>query len=94
MSLKLESVDYLIQHIKRDDPRLYEALLKFSRILKRFAIELGHLSKAAREDLEEEPTPAVGIPYVQNFRADAPEVVKVRIGRSGGARIGRVGRSR
>ena len=97
MSLKLEPVDYLIQHIKRQDPRLYEALLKFSKMLKRFAIELGHLSTEAQEELVEIEEEVTRIPYVQNFRADTPstpELIKVRTSRSGGARIRKPGGSR
>lgn len=95
--IKLESVDYLIQHIKRDDPRLYEALLRFSKTQKRFAIELGHLSEEAKEEIEG-PTEdvVIGVPNVQNFRADPPILKKVYTSRSGSSsgRIGRVGRSR
>ena len=96
MAIKLESVDYLIQHIKRGDPRLYEALLKFSKMLKRFAVELGHLSADAKEELEEGPVVEVKVPNVQNFRADPLTLKKVYTSRSGGSsgRIGRVGRSR
>jgi hypothetical protein len=97
VSVKLEPVDYLIQHIKRADPRLYEALLRFSKILKRFAIEIGHLSKETTEEITS-PTgdEVVGVPNVQNFRADSPTLKKIYTSRSGSSsgRIGRVGRSR
>lgn len=95
MSVKLESVEFLIQHIKRIDPRLYEALIRFSRFMRRFSIRLDHLDTEVVEDLTEGEAEVISIPNVQNLRADPPTTIQLRTTRGSSVRIGRTaGRGR